>query len=101
MYSRERHQELCDKIEALLREYSDAIPIHDPRCDEHPPEERSDSDPDWHHPLALQHWALIFTIDDSNPDPFRRGYWTLSVEPPTQRPYITLGLLEEAIARIL
>lgn len=98
MNARERHEELCDKITALLREYGDIIVSADSHDHD---EDCSCNPPDWDHPLAIQHFALIFAIDDNSETSDRRGYWTFSVTPPNQRPYITRGLVEDWIEGFL
>ena len=88
----ERAEEFSDKLNALIREYRDvALPQHSEDCEHY----HEGADPDWDHPLSIQHWILVFTIDDTTDDGARRGYWTLSMCPPSQRPYITNGLLTE------
>jgi len=93
----ERFQELCDKLEALVREYGDVICTEDMTEDicEH------GTPPDWSHPLAIQHWALVLTVDDQNTAAEHRGYWLFAVIPPQQRPYITRGMVEEYLDGIL
>lgn len=94
--TRKRRQELCDKIEALLREYGDILEVGwDDYCEEHEQRLPPTSAPDWQHPMAIQHWALVLTVDDSNADVTERGYWMFALSPPLQRPYITRGVLEE------
>lgn len=89
--SRERAEEFADKLNALVREYRDvALPP-----DEHGDCYMDHAEPDWDHPLSIQHWVLVFTIDDNASNFKERGYWTLSISPPSQRPYITQGLLTE------
>lgn len=97
MIDKDRHQELCDKLEALIREYGDVIhdeDMNDEICEHGAP-------PDWNHPLAIQHWALILTVDDQNTSQDYRGYWTFSVVPSSQRPYITRGMIEEWLESFL
>lgn len=88
-----RYAELCSKLEALMAEYGDVISWHDPMDSDD--EEDEIYPPDWNHPLAIQHWTMILAVDDTNPEGSGRGYWTFNICPPTQRPYITKGLLSD------
>lgn len=99
---RARWDELCEKIEVLIREYGDVIIDQEDICDEHNQQVAMGelNMPDFDSPLSIMDWSLVFSIEDNAKETIARGYWTLHVEPARQLPYRTRGLLESRLDMI-
>jgi hypothetical protein len=84
--------EMCDKIEALVREYGHII--HDP---EEYDEEEWGKPPDWKNPLSITDWMLVIGVEDLELSQEKRGHWVLHACPRNQLPYRSRGLIESVL----
>jgi len=94
-----RWDELCDKVEALIREYGDVImDADDVFNDDGGTPDITDNDlPAWTDPMSILDWSLVIAVEDADPEISQRGHWILHLEPWRSPPYRTLGLLTQRI----